>query len=210
MSNAAGGANSGGTSAAVVHAAVGGAAAVGPAVGGAAAVGPAVGVRAGGESLVPSTRGVIYDLSTMDLTKLVLSKDDIGKVSAHRHEMALLEGIVWHSADFKQGVAVWHVRNDEFWVRGHFPDKALLPGVLQVEAGAQLGAFLVGARLPEKRIIAFTHIHECAFRQPVVPGDTYYILCHELKNTGRRFTSQIQGVVGGKLAYDAHISGMVL
>ena len=150
------------------------------------------------------------DLASIDLNRVVADRAAIEEVIPQRHEMLQLSAIVHVDPARHLIVGYKDVTADEFWVRGHFPDKALLPGVLQVEAGAQLGAFLVGARLPEKRIIAFTHIHECAFRQPVVPGDTYYILCHELKNTGRRFTSQIQGVVGGKLAYDAHISGMVL
>ncbi len=159
---------------------------------------------------------MLVDLSTIDLNKIMVDRKAIEKVNPHRHEMALLEGIIWHNPGFKLGVGVWHVKGDEFWVRGHFPGKPLLPGVLQVEAGAQLGVFLYNARFPHPKIVAFTHIEDCCFRNPVEPGDTLYLLAREDKFTERRFTSTVQGVVqpkgGGerKFAFEAVVTGMTL
>lgn len=158
----------------------------------------------------PPSKALRFDISGIDLTKLVYDRKQLEAVNPHRHEMALLDGICYAQQDFKRGVAVWHVKDNEFWVRGHFPSKALVPGVLQVEAGAQLGVFMYNLRYPIPRIIAFTHIEHCSFRTPVQPGDTLVLLCEEIKFTPRRFNSWIQGVVNGKIAFDAEIAGMAL
>lgn len=160
----------------------------------------------------------ILDLTGIDLSRRVLDRKGLEAINPHRHEMALLDGIVWRSGDFKQGLAYWQVREDEFWVRGHFPGKPMLPGVLQIEAGAQLGVYMYNSRFPEPRICAFTHIDQVAYRNPVLPGEMFYLLCHELKCSGRRFTSHIQGMVlapgepidKAKITFGALISGMSL
>jgi 3-hydroxyacyl-[acyl-carrier-protein] dehydratase len=157
-----------------------------------------------------ATRGALLDLSTIDMNGCMLTRAQLERINPHRHEMALLDGITWHSADFKQAVGWWDVRGDEFWVRGHFPSKPLLPGVLQVEAGAQLGVFMYNSRFPKPKLVAFTHIHECGFRNQVQPGDRLLLLGNETKFSTKRFTSQIQGLVNGKVTFDAVISGISL
>jgi 3-hydroxyacyl-[acyl-carrier-protein] dehydratase len=161
--------------------------------------------------LSPETvKGLLFDLSGIDLNQVARSRSDLERINPHRHEMALLDAIVWHSDDFRRGLARWDVTDDEFWVRGHFPSKALLPGVLQVEAGAQVASFLYNSRFPKPKLAAFMMIDECRFRTPVVPGDTFYILCNELKFSERRFTSHVQGVVGDKTTFEAKISGIAI
>lgn len=160
----------------------------------------------------PLAKPLLLDLAGLgvDLSARVLDREGIARINPHRHEMALLDAIVWHEPSYKLGVAVWNVGHYEFWCRGHFPGKPLLPGVLQIEAGAQLGSFLFNVRHPQPRIAAFTHIDECSFRTPVTPGSTFYLLCEETKFAPRRFTSRIQGMVDGKITFDATITGMVI
>lgn len=155
---------------------------------------------------------LILDLAGLgvDLSARAVDLAGIEAIIPHRHEMCLLDAIVWKSDDNKQGVAIWNVKDTEFWCRGHFPGKPMLPGVLQVEAGAQLSSFLYNIRFAEPRIAAFTHIEECSFRNPVLPGAEFYVLCQEIKFSPRRFSSRIQGMVNGKITFDATINGMVL
>jgi 3-hydroxyacyl-[acyl-carrier-protein] dehydratase len=159
---------------------------------------------------------LILDLSPEQLRAPKFSREDIARYIPHRGDMALLDWVLWTSGDFQQGVALKRVRPDEFWCAGHFPERPVMPGVLMVEAGAQMACFLYNIRRPEPKIVLFTRIEECAFRAQVAPGDDFYLLCQELKMGNRSFQSAIQGVVGhplspgAKVAFDAKISGMVL
>jgi 3-hydroxyacyl-[acyl-carrier-protein] dehydratase len=153
---------------------------------------------------------MIIDLPSLDLGKRMYTRDDIAKYNPHRGNMALIDSIVWETPDHKQGVAVKHVRDDEFWVQGHFPDKAMMPGVMMIEAGAQLACFLYNIRRPDPKIVAFLRIETASFRSMVVPGDDLYLLCCEVKFGRRHFISDIQGVVGDRIAFDARITGMSL
>ena len=152
----------------------------------------------------------IIDMSGIDLNARIASRDDIERYNPHRHEMSFLDAIVWTSPDRSQGVAVRTVRHDEFWVRGHFPDMAMYPGVLQIECGAQLACYLFNSRRQEPVVAAFLRIQDAAFRNKVAPGDTLYILCKDIKFGRRNFTCAVQGVVDGRVAFEATISGMAM
>lgn len=153
---------------------------------------------------------LLFDLDGIDLDRIAVPRDRIGRWIPHRGMMAFLDGIVWHSEDCKRGVGVKHVRDDEFWVDGHFPGRPMMPGVLQVECGAQLGAYLYNIRFSEPRTCAFTRIENAVFRTSVRPGDALYILAVEVRFNRRRFVSDIQGIVDSNVAFEARINGMVV
>ncbi len=162
------------------------------------------------ESPATKAKALIVDVGGVDLSARLLGRDEIARVNPHRGHMALLDHIVWHTSDYKEGVGLWQVRADAFWVAGHFPGRPILPGVLMVEAGAQLGAWLYNSRWPVAKLAAFTHIERAAFRTQVLPGDDLFILCRERRATARRFNSEIQGMVNGKSVFEAEIAGFAL
>ncbi|GJM19053.1 MAG: beta-hydroxyacyl-ACP dehydratase [Phycisphaeraceae bacterium] len=155
-------------------------------------------------------RSVLFDLAGIDMGAVVASRAEIGEMNRHRHEMALLDRVVWVDDDLTRGVAAWDVRPDEFWVRGHFPDRAMLPGVLMVEAGAQLGCYMYNKHHGASQLAAFLRIEDAVFRRSVEPGQTLLVLCKGVKRSGRRFISDIQGVCGGHVTFQARIHGMKL
>jgi 3-hydroxyacyl-[acyl-carrier-protein] dehydratase len=159
---------------------------------------------------VRACKGLIFDLSDVDLTARVLSRAGLEELNPHRHEMALIDWIIWHSPDFTRGVALKHTRDDEFWVKGHFPGKPMFPGVLMIESAAQLAVYLYNARLPAPRVAAFTRIEQAVFRAPVMPGHDLYLLCKEIKWSSRGFTCDVQGVVGDKIAFEARVQGVAI
>lgn len=157
-----------------------------------------------------ASKGLLFELDGIDLSRRLLSRADLERLNPHRGDMALLDWIVWHAPDYTRGVALKHTRQDEFWVKGHFPGRPMYPGVLMIESGAQLAVYLYNARLDAPRVAAFTRIDHAVFRAPVVPGDDLYILCQEIKWTRRGFTCDVQGLVGEKVAFEARVQGLAI
>ncbi len=150
----------------------------------------------------------LFDLSKIDLARIAMKREEMERYIPHRGAMFLLDGIVWHDAAMSAGLAVKHVRDDEFWVPGHIPGRPLLPGVLMIECGAQLASYLYYKRSGVDSFAGFTRIEDVEFRGQVVPGDTFYVLCKEVKFSIKRFITEIQGMVNGQVVFQARIHGM--
>lgn len=160
--------------------------------------------------VAPPSKDWLFDISDVDLTARMFDRRELETLNPHRDQMALLDWIVWHSPDYTRGLALKHARHDEFWVKGHFPDRPMYPGVLMIESGAQLAVFLYNARLPKPRIAAFTRIDNAVFRAPMVPGDDLLIMCQEIKWTRRGFTCDVRGYVAEKVAFEARVQGLAI
>jgi 3-hydroxyacyl-[acyl-carrier-protein] dehydratase len=150
----------------------------------------------------------LFDLARIDLSGRLVSRLDLERFNPHRGGMAMLDWIVWTESDFTRGIALKVVRDDEFWVDGHFPGKPMFPGVLMIESGAQLASYLYNSRFIKPHMPVFTRIQEASFRSVVVPGDELFLLCQDVKFAAKRFISDIQGLVNGKIAFEARITGM--
>ncbi len=96
---------------------------------------------------------------------------EIIKLIPHRYPFLLIDKIV-ELEEGKRGVAVKNVTMNEPFFQGHFPDHPIMPGVLIVEALAQVGV-VMALRMPaaEGKIVYFAGIDGVRFRRPVVPGD---------------------------------------
>lgn len=168
-------------------------------------------------SLVPGTetgaearsrQARLFDVSGLDLTATLHGREEIQRVIPHRYEMSLLDKIVWADPGYTHAIASLRVTGDEFWVRGHFPKRPMFPGVLMVEAGAQLACWMWQMRQNEPRLAAFLRIENAVFRRSVGVGDEMIILCKEIKASTKRFATDLQGLVDGHVCFEAQICGM--
>lgn len=152
----------------------------------------------------------VVDLSSIDLTQVAMSADEVGRINPQTGDMRQLDHVIHLDHDAGIIVGVKHVRDDEFWVPGHIPGRPLLPGVLMIEAGAQLSCIYFRLKLAEPRFVGFTRCDDTVFRGQVVPGQTLYLAGREVSCRQRRFVSRTNAFVDGKLVFESTITGMVL
>jgi 3-hydroxyacyl-[acyl-carrier-protein] dehydratase len=150
----------------------------------------------------------LYDLSSLDLNKIQYPIEEIRSVIPQRFEMELLTSIVHISDDGNLAIAVKEVTLNDFWVRGHIPGRPLMPGVMMIEAAAQLCAYVTMKRHPEMGFIGFAKCDEVRFRAPVVPPTKLYIIASVIELNRRRAVAQCQGINNGNLVFEATITGM--
>lgn len=113
----------------------------------------------------------------------ILDIQAIRDILPHRYPMLLVDAIVELEAERIVGIKNVTV-NEPFFV-GHFPDFPVMPGVLVVEAMAQVAGVLVLKSIPERhsKLVLLASIEEAKFRRPVLPGDQLRI---EMKLTRRK------------------------
>lgn len=140
---------------------------------------------------------------------VVADIDEIRKYNPQRGDMEHLNGITYFD-DKGHVIGFKDVRREEFWVAGHIPGRPLLPGVLMIEAAAQLSSFFVRRILGWDGFIGFGGVENCKFRQQVLPGSKLYFICKQDRVRHRRFTSHVQGVVKGQLVFEATITGAAM
>jgi 3-hydroxyacyl-[acyl-carrier-protein] dehydratase len=154
---------------------------------------------------------LLFDLSQIDLTKEPLFyKEAICKVNPQRFEMQQLDGILWYDKEKLLILGYKDVTKDEFWVRGHIPGRPLMPGVIMVEAAAQLSSFFVKEIYGLEGFIGFAGIDGAKFRSIIEPGKRLYLLGHLTKFKRRKYTCSVQGVVDGTMVFEAVVSGLIV
>jgi 3-hydroxyacyl-[acyl-carrier-protein] dehydratase len=153
---------------------------------------------------------LLFDLSTIDLNGTpVVDKEAICRVNPQRFEMQQLDGILWYDLEKACVLGYKDVTANEFWVRGHIPGRPLMPGVIQIEAAAQLLSFFVKHVYKEEGFVGFGGIERAKFRAAIEPGCRLYLLGHITEaRRGRRYACDVQGVVSNTLAFEATIAGL--
>lgn len=143
-----------------------------------------------------------------NLGHALFGPDEIRRTNAQRHEMEHLDAVTLLDTAAQEVVGYKDVRGDEFWVRGHIPGRPLLPGVIMLEALAQLTSFYIGRAVPDIGFIGFGGVDEVRFRAPVVPGQRLVLVGKAVSIRSRMAIFDTQGWVDGKLVVEARITGV--
>jgi len=132
--------------------------------------------------------------------------DQIAEILPHRYPFALVDKIVdGEPGEWARGIKCVTV-NEPFF-QGHFPQKRVMPGVLLIEALAQVGGVAVLA-LPENRgrLALLGRVRDARFRRQVVPGDVLELECRLIRRKGSVGVGECTAKVDGETAVTAELT----
>lgn len=155
-------------------------------------------------------RPLLYDLDSVDLTQVQISGEAIREVIPQRYEFEQLDAITYFNPEEEIAIGVRALDKEEFWTRGHMPGRPVFPGVLMLEAAAQLCSFYTCSVEGTDRVFGFGGADDVRFRRILSPGDTLLLLAKPERISSRRSLFLTQGVVDGQLAFEASILGIAL
>lgn len=129
----------------------------------------------------------------------------IMKVMRHRYPMLMIDRVVEIHGD-QRAIGIKNVTINEPYFQGHYPGTPIMPGVMIVEAMAQLSGLLLSRVLEHRgKIAVLLSLDKVKLRRPVVPGDQMVVEAETIRAQGRTANVKCKALVGGQLAAEAQI-----
>ena len=152
----------------------------------------------------------LFDLSAIDLDAVAFDKEAIRVANMQRGDFEQLDAIIWTDPENRRMLGYKDVRDDEFWVGGHIPGRPLYPGVLMLEAAAQMASFYTFHYEDLPGFIGFGGVDSARFRMQVPPGKRIHLLLQKNFTRHRIVSCTVQGVVDGQMAFETTIMGTAM
>ena len=146
--------------------------------------------------------------SGVDSSKSIFSIEDIKRLLPHRYPFLLVDRIIEYLPG-QRAVGIKNVTSNEPHFQGHFPERPIMPGVLIVEAMAQVCGIVLTPLLQteERGVFLFAGIDKVRFRRPVVPGDRLVMTVDLLRIKQRRLGKmQARAEVDGQLVTEGELT----
>jgi UDP-3-O-[3-hydroxymyristoyl] N-acetylglucosamine deacetylase/3-hydroxyacyl-[acyl-carrier-protein] dehydratase len=162
----------------------------------------------------PSHRGTVLFVRAMQAAMSretqVLGIEEIMKVLPHRYPFLLVDRVLEIESG-KRIVGIKNVTINEPFFQGHFPGHPIMPGVLIIEAMAQVGGMLLMGAIsdPEKKVVYFTSLNNVKWRRPVKPGDQLRFELDLLQVRGMMCKMHGVAKVDGEVVAEAEMGAMV-
>ncbi len=161
----------------------------------------------------PSHRGTVLLvralLAQARREEQVLGIEEIMKVLPHRYPFLLVDRVL--ELEEKRIVGIKNVTINEPFFQGHFPGHPIMPGVLIVEAMAQVGGMLLMGTVedPDSKVVYFMSLDNVKFRKPVKPGDQLRFELEMMQVRGKICRMQGVAKVDGEVVCEAEMAAMV-
>ncbi|HET7322537.1 MAG TPA: 3-hydroxyacyl-ACP dehydratase FabZ, partial [Longimicrobiaceae bacterium] len=145
------------------------------------------------------------------LARPILNIEQIMQYLPHRYPFLLVDRVV----EYEEGTRIVGLKNvtinEPFFV-GHFPGRPTMPGVLIIEAMAQVGGLLVMDMIenPEEKIVYFMTLDKVKWRRPVTPGDQIRFEVEVIQIRGHTARMKGVGTVDGQVAAEAEMMARVV
>lgn len=141
----------------------------------------------------------------MDQIDRKMDVKEIMKILPHRYPFLLVDKIL--SCDIEAGVIIGqkNATINEAFFQGHFPGAPIMPGVLILEALAQVGAVLVHHKFNDDRLAVLLNVNNAKFRNPVKPGDVLILKCEGIHFSSKGGRVKATASVDDKMAVEAEI-----
>lgn len=158
------------------------------------------------EPPISEEAGTLNSGHSQTATQIILPIEEIHKLLPHRYPFSLVDRIIEYVPG-ERAVGIKNVTFNEPHFQGHFPGRPIMPGVLIVEAMAQVGGVVLTQMADvQEGLFMFAGIDKVRFRRPVVPGDQLVMTVELLWVKKRRF-GKMQGraEVDGQLAAEGEL-----
>ena len=124
--------------------------------------------------------------------------------------MLLVDRVVEMDGD-RKAIGIKNVTINEPFFEGHYPGTPIMPGVLVVEAMAQLGGLLLSRKLEHAgKIAVLLSLDKVKLRRPIIPGDQLILEAEAVRTRARTGTLKCKAYVGSKLVAEAQIRFMMV
>ncbi|MBN2064950.1 MAG: 3-hydroxyacyl-ACP dehydratase FabZ [Sedimentisphaerales bacterium] len=145
-----------------------------------------------------------------DKTDFVLDIRKIQKILPHRYPFLLVDRVLSIEGD-KRAVGLKNVTMNEPFFQGHYPGTPIMPGVLIVEAMAQMSGLLFAQKLEHTgQLAVLMSMDKVKLRRPVVPGDQLILETEALRSKNRTGDCKCRALVGDKVVAEAQIRFMLV
>ncbi|MEN8255986.1 MAG: 3-hydroxyacyl-ACP dehydratase FabZ [Verrucomicrobiota bacterium] len=137
----------------------------------------------------------------------VMEVQEIMEILPHRYPFQMVDRIIELNMETGRVVGIKNVTHNELYFQGHFPGNPVMPGVLQMEAMAQVAGVMLNSREGNQGKTAyFVSMNNVKFRKMVIPGDQLRIEVESVRMRSRMATVQGKAYVGDDLVSEGELT----